>query len=52
MNTVNSLAHQHFVHGSNVFLTVRSIGGGKEDIQTKTSSHLLHGKNNNINCAA
>ena len=35
MNAVNSLAHQHFVHGSNVFLTVRSIGGGKEDIQTK-----------------
>lgn len=32
VNAVNSLADQGFVHGSNVFLTARARGGGKNDL--------------------
>ena len=39
VDAVNSLAHQGFINGSNVFLTARARGGGKNDLTGKSSNN-------------
>ena len=43
VDPVNSLAHQKFVDGSNVFLMLRLMGGGKEDVNCgKITYDVVH----------